>query len=136
MIDHLGFNVADLERSRAFYDAALAPLQIAVVMAVDASQTPTGKGFLGYGKTADSRDIQAGKPSFWLGEGDQLGNRVHVAFLAKDQAEVDAFHGAAIAAGGTDNGAPGPRPEYHPDYYAAFVLDPDGHNIEAVFHGG
>ena len=135
MIDHLGFNVADIERSRAFYDRALAPLQIGVVMAVDAAETPDGKAFLGYGKTADSRDIQAGKPSFWIGEGDRLGNRVHVAFLAAGQAEVDAFYTAALAAGGTDNGPPGPRPHYHPGYYAAFVLDPDGHNIEAVWHG-
>mgnify|MGYP001555461374 CR=1 FL=1 len=135
MIDHLGFNVADLERSRAFYDQALAPLQIAVVMEVTPDQTPNGVAHLGYGKTADSRDIQAGKPSFWISNAGTGGNRVHLAFVAKDRAQVDAFYAAALAAGGTDNGKPGPRPEYHPAYYGAFVLDPDGHNIEAVWHG-
>jgi catechol 2,3-dioxygenase-like lactoylglutathione lyase family enzyme len=136
MIDHLGFNVSDVERSRVFYDKALAPLQIAVVMEVEPGAAGNAKPYLGYGKTTDSRDIQAGKPSFWVGEGEQLGNRLHVAFLARDQAEVDAFYAAAMAAGGTDNGPPGPRPQYHPGYYGAFVLDPDGHNIEAVWHGG
>lgn len=134
MIDHLGFNVRDLNASRRFYDQALAPLQIAVVMSIDASQTPNGKAFLGYGKTPDSRDIQAGKPSVWIAEGEQLGNRIHLALVADSPAQVDAFHAAALAAGGTDNGAPGLRPEYHPGYYGAFVLDPDGHNIEAVCH--
>lgn len=133
LIDHIGFNVADYNRSRAFYDAALKPLGIAVVMEVTPEQS--GKGaYAGYGKTTDSGHIQAGKPSFWFGEGEQLGNRLHVAFLAESRAEVDAFYTAAIAAGGTDNGGPGVRPHYHPNYYGAFVLDPDGHNVEAVCH--
>ena len=134
MIDHLGFNVSDIERSQAFYDAALAPLQIAVVMEVTPEQSGHGTPYLGYGKTADSRDIQAGKPSFWLSQKAPLGNRVHVAFVADSRTQVDAFHAAALAAGGTDNGGPGVRVHYHPNYYGAFVLDPDGHNIEAVCH--
>jgi catechol 2,3-dioxygenase-like lactoylglutathione lyase family enzyme len=136
MIDHLGFNVGDIKASRAFYDRALASLQIAVVMEVTPDQTPNGATHIGYGKTADSGDIQAGKPSFWISDGGAGGNVLHVAFVAKSQAQVDAFYEAAVAAGGTDNGRPGPRPEYHPGYYGAFVLDPDGHNIEAVWHGG
>jgi catechol 2,3-dioxygenase-like lactoylglutathione lyase family enzyme len=133
LIDHIGLNIADFTRSRAFYDATLTPLNIAVVMTVTAEQT--GKNAqVGYGKTADSGDIQAGKPTFWIGQGEPLGNRLHVAFVADSRAEVDAFHAAAMAAGGTDNGPPGVRPHYHPNYYAAFVLDPDGHNIEAVCH--
>lgn len=136
MIDHLGFNVGDIKASRAFYDRALAPLKIAVVMEVTPDQTPNGASHIGYGKTADSGDIQAGKPSFWISDGGPGGNRVHLALAADSRAEVDAFHAAALAAGGTDNGAPGLRPEYHPGYYGAFVLDPDGHNIEAVCHGG
>jgi len=132
-IDHLGLDVTDLAASRVFYDAALAPLNIAIVQEITPEQTG-GSAVLGYGKTTDSRDIQAGKPSFWIAEGPPTGH-VHVAFLAADRAQVDAFHAAALAAGGRDNGAPGPRPIYHPGYYAAFVLDPDGANIEAVFHG-
>jgi catechol 2,3-dioxygenase-like lactoylglutathione lyase family enzyme len=134
MIDHLGLNVRDLKRSRAFYDQALAPLHIAVVMEITPEQSGAANAYLGYGKTADSRDIQAGKPTFWIAQEAPLGNRLHVAFLAEDRAQVDAFHAAALAAGGTDNGAPGVRAHYHPDYYGAFVLDPDGHNIEAVCH--
>ena len=134
MIDHLGLNVRDLKLSRRFYDAALAPLHIAVVMEVTPEQSSAAASFLGYGKTADSRDIQAGKPTFWIAQEEPLGNRLHVAFLADSRAEVDAFHAAAMAAGGTDNGAPGIRAHYHPNYYGAFVLDPDGHNIEAVCH--
>ncbi|CAN5230932.1 VOC family protein [soil metagenome] len=131
LIDHLGLNVADFKRSRAFYDHALAPLKVGVVMEVTPQMT--GKGwYVGYGKTADSGHIQAGKPSFWIGEGELLGNRLHVAFLAETRAEVDAFYAAAMAAGGIDNGPPGVRAMYHPSYYGAFVLDPDGHNIEAV----
>lgn len=134
MIDHLGFNVSDIARSKLFYDAALAPLQIAVVMEVTPEQSGRPYAYLGYGKTADSRDIQAGKPSFWIAGEPGTGNHLHVAFLAASRAEVDAFHAAALAAGGTDNGPPGVRAHYHPNYYGAFVLDPDGHNIEAVCH--
>lgn len=125
MLDHIGFNVKDVHASKAFYDKALEPLGIAVVMTVGPEQTGV-RTYLGYGKD--------GKPFFWFGDDPELGNRLHVAFAAASRAEVDAFHAAAVAAGGTDNGAPGLRPHYHPNYYGAFVLDPDGHNIEAVSH--
>ena len=133
MIDHIGLTVRDLEASRAFYDAAFAPLGIEVVMSVTAEETGS-YGHLGYGPGADSRDIQAGKPSFWIGGGETLTGPMHVAFVAATRAQVDAFHAAALAAGGVDNGPPGVRPHYHPNYYGAFVLDPDGRNIEAVCH--
>lgn len=116
--DHVGFSVKDFAASRAFYKAALAPLGIGVVM--------EGDGYVGFG--------EPGKPEFWLGQSDNVTTRVHVAFRAANRALVRAFYAAAIAAGGKDNGAPGLRPEYHPTYYGAFVLDPDGHNIEAVCH--
>jgi len=116
--DHLGFNVKDFARSRAFYSAALAPLGIGVQM--------EGDGYAGLG--------EKGKPELWIATDGAAPSRVHVAFRAKDRAQVRAFHDAAIAAGGKDNGAPGLRPQYHPNYYAAFVIDPDGHNIEAVCH--
>lgn len=133
MIDHMGVAVRDLQVSKAFYDAAFAPLGVAVVMSVGAEETGS-TAFIGYGPTADRRDIQAGKPSFWVSQGPAPTGPMHVAFLAADRAQVDAFHAAALAAGGTDNGAPGVRPHYHPNYYAAFVLDPDGRNVEAVCH--
>lgn len=121
IFDHVGFSVGDYDRSVAFYDKALAPLGI---KAVSVFEYPGGK-VAGYGKE---------HPEYWLNSGTALGGRVHVAFAAANRAEVDAFHAAAMAAGGTDNGKPGLRPEYHPNYYGAFVLDPDGHNIEAVCH--
>lgn len=133
MIDHVGLTVRDLATSRAFYDAAFAPLGVEVVMSVSAEETGS-YGHLGYGPSADSRDIQAGKPSFWIGGGETLTGPMHVAFVAATRAQVDAFHAAALAAGGVDNGPPGVRPHYHPNYYGAFVLDPDGRNIEAVCH--
>jgi catechol 2,3-dioxygenase-like lactoylglutathione lyase family enzyme len=117
MIDHMGVLVSDLDASVAFYARALAPLGYALVMRI-----PQVAGF-GVG----------GKPDFWLAAGKPT-DKLHVAFRAKGRAEVRAFHDAAIAAGGTDNGAPGIRAMYHPDYYGAFVRDPDGHNIEAVCH--
>lgn len=125
-IDHLSLNVTDLARSKAFYDAALVPLGIGRVMELGSA--------CGYGR---------GKPDFWLGAGraafqtdEQLRviTPMHVAFVADTREAVDEFHRAALAAGGRDNGAPGIRAHYHPSYYAAFVLDPDGHNIEAVCH--
>ena len=126
MIDHMGILVSDLTRSKDFYRQALAPLGYAVLMELTKEQTG---GFAGAGLGI------APKPDFWIGEGTPNQPRVHVAFQANDQATVDAFYHAALAAGGTDNGAPGLRPQYHPNYYGAFVLDPDGHNIEAVCHG-
>jgi catechol 2,3-dioxygenase-like lactoylglutathione lyase family enzyme len=117
MFDHIGIPVSDLAASRAFYTAALAPLGVVVTMDVGAA--------VALGK--------AGRPQFWLGTNSAPSSPVHVAFAA-DRAEVDAFYAAAMAAGGRDNGPPGLRPHYHPNYYAAFVLDPDGHNIEAVCH--
>lgn len=133
MIDHIGVTVRDLQVSKAFYDAAFAPLGIAVVMSVSAQETG-GAAFIGYGATEDRRDIQAGKPSFWVSQGDAVTGPMHVAFLAASRSQVDAFHAAALAAGGRDNGAPGLRPHYHPNYYGAFVLDLDGRNVEAVYH--
>jgi catechol 2,3-dioxygenase-like lactoylglutathione lyase family enzyme len=133
MIDHIGLTVRDLKVSKAFYDAAFAPLGVEVVMSVTADETGS-YGYLGYGPGADSRDIQAGKPSFWIGGGETLTGPMHVAFVAATRAQVDAFHAAALAAGGVDNGPPGVRPHYHPNDYGASVLDPDGRNIEAVCH--
>jgi catechol 2,3-dioxygenase-like lactoylglutathione lyase family enzyme len=126
MLDHIGFTVKDVARSRAFYERALAPLGIKIVMEVTPEETG-GDSYLGFG--------EGQKPYFWVGSGaHHLAGRLHVAFVAADRASVDAFYAAAIAAGGADNGAPGIRAHYHPDYYGAFVLDPDGHNIEAVCH--
>lgn len=125
MLDHIGLNSGDLPRSRAFFLQALAPLQIGVVMEVSAAQTGA-HDHVGFGNH--------GKPFFWLGSAAPLSQGVHVAFVCAGRAQVDAFHAAALAAGGRDNGAPGLRPWYHPDYYAAFVIDPDGNNIEAVCH--
>lgn len=126
MIDHIGLTATDIARSRAFYAAALAPLGIALVMEITPEMKGTPGSALGYGRE--------GKPFFWIYGDAPAGGEVHVAFPVPDRAAVDAFHAAAIAAGGRDNGAPGLRPHYHADYYGAFVLDPDGHNIEAVCH--
>jgi catechol 2,3-dioxygenase-like lactoylglutathione lyase family enzyme len=124
MLDHVGFPVSDYARSKAFYEKALAPLGYSLLMEV----AQTGDEHLAAGFGA------SGKPDFWIGREGGLNQCVHIAFATKDRACVDAFYRAAVAAGGTDNGAPGLRPHYHPNYYAAFVLDPDGHNIEAVCH--
>ncbi|MFT4012387.1 MAG: VOC family protein [Paracoccus sp. (in: a-proteobacteria)] len=128
MIDHIGIAVSDLERSRAFYDAALGVLGVGVVLEVTEEMTGGHGAHLGYGRP--------GKPEFWIGSGRSAQGGTHVAFAATDPTAVDAFYRAAMAAGGRDNGAPGLRPEYHAGYYGAFVLDPDGNNIEAVHHGG
>jgi catechol 2,3-dioxygenase-like lactoylglutathione lyase family enzyme len=125
MIDHIGFPVSDYARSKAFYERALKPLGYALVMEVE-QETEKGFPAAGFGT--------GGKPDFWIGGEGGLNRPVHVAILAKDRASVDAFHKAALAAGGRDNGPPGIRAHYHPHYYGAFVLDPDGHNIEAVCH--
>jgi len=122
MLDHIGITASDLKRSTAFYEKALAPLGYSVLMEIPTEYTG-GVMVLGF------------VPFLWIGDGGKLsGGRVHLAFRASTRAAVDAFHAAAIAAGGKDNGPPGLRPHYHATYYAAFVYDPDGHNIEAVCH--
>ncbi|MGI8740123.1 MAG: VOC family protein [Gammaproteobacteria bacterium] len=126
MLDHVGIAVADTGQSKAFYDAALAPIGITMIAEVRGNVTDSGGTACGYGKDE--------KPFFWFGDNEQVGEGFHVAFAVETRALVDAFYKAAIAAGGTDNGGPGLRPHYHPDYYGAFVLDPDGHNVEAVCH--
>jgi len=122
MLDHIELAVADIARARAFYDRALAAIGVDVVMSVGSGAQIA----LGYGSE--------GRPYFWVVQGPPLTGHLHVAFTAKDRATVDAFHAAAMAAGGRDNGPPGLRPQYHANYYGAFVFDPDGHNIEAVCH--
>jgi catechol 2,3-dioxygenase-like lactoylglutathione lyase family enzyme len=125
MIDHIGFAVRDIARAKAFYQQALAPLGIAALVDI-APEHSGGGAHVGFGA--------AGKAFFWIDSGKAPGRGLHVAFTAPDRAAVDAFYRAALLAGGADNGAPGPRPYYHPDYYGAFVLDLDGHNVEAVCH--
>jgi catechol 2,3-dioxygenase-like lactoylglutathione lyase family enzyme len=124
MIDHIGFSVSDYPRAKAFYEKALSPLGYVLIMEVrqDANDAPAA----GFGIN--------GKPDFWIGGEGGLNKPVHIAITAKDRPAVDAFYKAAIAAGAKDNGPPGLRPHYHANYYGAFVLDPDGHNIEAVCH--
>jgi catechol 2,3-dioxygenase-like lactoylglutathione lyase family enzyme len=120
-IDHVKIPCTDLDVSRAFYTAALAPFGYKLVY--------DGQESLGFGVGDGGDDDEP----FALERGEKPRVRTHIAFTADSEAQVDAFHAAALAAGGTDNGAPGERP-YGGYYYAAFVLDPDGHNIEAVFH--
>jgi len=126
MLDHVGFAVADAERSKRFYEQALAPLGLSLVMSVTAEQTQSEGTAHGFGTKNN--------PFFWIGDNERVGEGSHVAFKVENRGLVDAFHVAALAAGGRDNGAPGLRPHYHPDYYAAFVFDPDGINVEAVCH--
>jgi catechol 2,3-dioxygenase-like lactoylglutathione lyase family enzyme len=118
MLDHVGIEVSDLHRSKAFYSAALAPLGYSLAYEFE--------GGAGFGSAE-------GVPDFWLHAGDPK-TGTHVAFQTKERGAVHAFHEAGLAAGGRDNGPPGPRPHYGPTYYAAFVHDPDGHNVEAVCH--
>ena len=125
MIDHMGLPVSDFERAKEFYVRALAPLGYSVVMEVTKEETGDFDS-AGFGVS--------GKPELWISGGGGLDKPVHIALAAKGRATVDAFYTAAIAAGGQDNGPPGIRAHYHPNYYAAFVRDPDGHNIEAVCH--
>ena len=125
MIDHIGIDVTDFERSKVFYSLALAPLGYALLMEVPAALT---------GQTDVAGFGEAPKPDFWISRGTANRPPVHVAFRAANRKMVDAFYRAALAAGGKDYGAPGLRPHYHPNYYGAFVIDPDGHNIEAVCH--
>ncbi len=125
MLDHVSITVRDMARSLRFYTDALAPLGIVRLKSYGGTEAaPDHVGFgCGY------------KPFMWLATGDPVTGRIHIAFAARDSTAVDAFHRAALAAGGRDNGAPGPRPHYHQGYYGAFVLDPDGSNLEAVYHG-
>jgi catechol 2,3-dioxygenase-like lactoylglutathione lyase family enzyme len=118
MIDHVSVEVTDYERSKTFYAEALRPLGYELVMEFDGNVA----GF-----------ASQKKPDFWLIGGTQSGS-THIAFAAPDRATVDAFHAAALAAGGVDNGAPGLRPQYHEHYYGAYAHDPDGNNVEAVCH--
>jgi catechol 2,3-dioxygenase-like lactoylglutathione lyase family enzyme len=126
IIDHFGFGVSDYERAKTFYAEALAPLGFTLVMEFGPEQTEGKVWACGFGKD--------GKPEFWIGSDGKTRPLMHIAFEAHTRAEVRAFHEAALRAGGRDNGAPGLRPQYHPSYYAAFVFDLDGHNIEAVCH--
>ena len=129
LIDHVTLVVSDYARSKAFYEKALAPLGVKVIMEFGTA--------CGFGREQ--------KPDFWIGQGPtsfqtpddlKIITPTHLAFAARSREEVDAFHAAAMAAGGRDFGKPGPREIYHPGYYGAFVLDPDGHNVEAVIHTG
>jgi len=123
MIDHLSVVVSDYARSKAFYVQALAPTGHSQVTELRA---PTGQESAGFCH-ADGSD-------FWISQGGAISPPIHIAFRVSSRAAVDAFYKAAVAAGGRDNGAPGLRSHYHANYYSAFVLDPDGHNIEAVCH--
>lgn len=125
MIDHVGFPVSDYARAKAFYLKALAPLGYGLIMEVK-QEDNAGEAAAGFGRD--------GKPDFWIGSEGGLNKPMHIAISADDRATVDAFYRAAMEAGGRDNGAPGIRAHYHPNYYGAFVLDPDGLNIEAVCH--
>jgi catechol 2,3-dioxygenase-like lactoylglutathione lyase family enzyme len=125
MIDHTGLDVSDPVKSRRFYEQALAPLGYRVLMEVPTEFTG-GAVVLGMGVPQ--------QPDFWIHQGTPQKPPLHIAFRADSRALVDAFYKAAMAAGGKDNGPPGLRPQYHKDYYGAFVLDPDGHNIEACCH--
>jgi len=122
MLDHIGITVSDLDVSKAFYERALAPLGLSCLADFT---TPAGERVIGFGKDS--------KPFYWFGRGASARN-LHVAFPAATRAEVDAFHAAALEAGGEDNGGPGVRAHYHPNYYGGFVHDPDGYNVEAVCH--
>lgn len=125
MIDHTGVNVSNFEQSKKFYQKALAAIGYELIVEFPASVTGSAD-VAGFG--------EGGKPDFWIAGGTPNNPPMHVAFRVSDRALVDAFHKAALEAGGSDNGQPGLRPHYHPDYYGAFVHDPDSHNIEAVCH--
>ena len=123
MIDHMTFRVNDIEKSKNFYTPVLATLGYQVAF----DEHFEGIRILGFGKN--------GKIDTWFVNSKPAGGHTHIAWLASSKEEVDAFHKAAIAAGGVDNGSPGPRPHYHANYYGAFVLDPDNNNVEAVYRG-
>jgi len=118
ILDHIGCNVSNLPEARAFFTRALAPLGIGVVI--------EGEGWVMFGR--------GDRPQFWLGSFGSPPGGIHIAFAAENRQQVRDFHAAALAAGAKDNGGPGLRPQYHPGYYGAFVIGPDGHNVEAVCH--
>ncbi|MGH8029655.1 MAG: VOC family protein [Arenimonas sp.] len=126
MLDHIGIAIADFERSKAFYLRALAPLGYGLVMEVTPEMTGGSDAHAGFGLER--------RPQFWIGTGEPVRGKLHVCFMANTREQVRAFHVAALAAGASNNGAPGLRAHYHAHYYGAFVLDPDGHNIEAACH--
>lgn len=123
-IDHMGIGVSDILHARDFYQQALRPLGITLMMSIEADPPRSKPRRLGFGS--------AGKPFLWLRDAAVPSHGAHIALIAQSHEAVDAFHADAIAAGGKDNGAPGIRPRYHPNYYAAYVLGPDGVNLEAV----
>jgi len=125
MIDHMGVSVSDLDASKVIYRKALQPIGYELLLEVSA-EVSGARAYAGFGVPP--------KPDFWIGSGGANVPPIHVAFRVASRAQVDTFYRAALAAGGRDHGAPGLRPEYHANYYGAFVLDPDGHNIEAVCH--
>jgi catechol 2,3-dioxygenase-like lactoylglutathione lyase family enzyme len=118
ILDHIGLSVVDYEKSKEFFGKALSPLGITLIAETH--------GWAGFGKN--------GKPELWFGAGDKPQSAMHIAFLASSREQVRQFYSAALAAGAKDNGPPGIRAHYHPNYYGAFVIGPDGHNIEAVCH--
>ncbi len=118
IIDHLGLTVGSCAQSKAFFTTALAPLNIVLITEV--------QGWAGFGR--------AGKPEFWFGEGGEVQKPMHLAFVAENREQVRGFYEAALRAGAKDNGPPGIREIYHPNYYGAYVIGPDGHNVEAVCH--
>jgi catechol 2,3-dioxygenase-like lactoylglutathione lyase family enzyme len=124
IIDHVEIAVRDAELSREFYEQALAPLGIVRIITIPAGQTTHGGTRHGFGKE--------GYPRLWVHSGGTPGVGSHIAFAASDRATVDSFHSAALAVGGIDNGKPGVRSHYHDSYYAAYVIDPDGINVEVV----
>ncbi len=125
MIDHTGINVSNFQRSKEFYTQSLSSLGYQLLHELDASGVGSASG-AGFGID--------GQPDFWIFQGEPNTPRIHIAFRAETRDRVQAFYEAALKAGGQDNGAPGLRAHYHPNYYGAFVFDPDGHNIEAVCH--
>jgi len=127
MLDHLGISVRNHAQSRSFYLKALEPLGISVVMEVGKEESGAPSDHTGFGSN--------GKPYFWITEG-ATGSGMHLAFVAQTRKQVDDFYRQALAAGAKDNGAPGIRAHYHPNYYGAFVIDPNGVNLEAVCHTG
>lgn len=124
-LNHVGIPVSDIAASKSFYEAALSALGMTITMEVGPEQTESGGTAIGFGSEGQNG-------LFWIGDNEKVGEGVHVAFTAESHEQVRAFYEAAMAAGGRDNGPPGPRPHYGPNYYAAFVYDPDGANIEAV----